>query len=102
MGIQLHQITDITASPDGHIINTITGREIPTRLNKQGYLMFRTYLKGRRRTILAARFVAFLYVGPPPIPSWVVRYRDGSPANIRSDNLYWAPHAGNRRRASAF
>ena len=63
------------------------------RSNIHGYPYVR--LGGKQRSL--ARIVARAFLPVPNMPSPVVTYRDGNPANVSADNLVWVerPHPGN-------
>lgn len=41
-----------------------------------------------------ARLMVSTFLGPPPMPCAVTRFRDGNNHNLRLDNLGWASHTG--------
>lgn len=47
-------------------------------------------LKIHGRMKVVARLVAQVFLGDPPVPTCVVRYRDGNPKHITLNNIFWA------------
>ena len=77
---------DVTC--DGEIYSKITGKKMAYQVDKDGYKIFRFYIKRKPFRIAVHRLVALLYIeNPNNFP--VVNHKDGNKQNNNKDNLEW-------------
>lgn len=92
----------IASTEDGRLMNTITGRELATRVGKTGYQQVTIRpdgRKGKARLVKVHRVVAEAWHGPAPTERHVVNHKDGDKLNNHASNLEWVTPAENTRHA---
>lgn len=79
---------------------------LPVKTGRSDHVYIYFSVDQNKTGVLLARLVARIFIGPPPSPTSVVRYRDDNRSNCRVSNLYWgskssvSAHKG-RQSASA-